>query len=318
MYPALFRPLILTNRVPLNRDGQVRRTSGSDALPLLRLIWSVTMGFDIKNLFERKITMKKTLAKILALALCAVLLVTGTVFVTLAFLQDQTQVLKNAFTSTDVQIKLDESKLNADGLTVSNERVPEQENDYRLLPGKTYTKDPKITVLANSEECYVFFAMKNTMFPEGNPVETQETTDANYVSIVEQIEANGWKPFANDSLRAFDLRPTVLESAGLTQSWADGDYMIYYYNLPVDTSDGNEVVLPIFSEFTVDANLTEGIKTWNDINENEVKEEGEEFVIEIIAFAVQTEGFTDAELDTKGNAENAFLSTFGVLEQGDT
>ena len=116
VYPAHFRPVSLTNRVPLNRDGQVRRTSGSDALPLLRLIWSVTMGFDIKNLFERKITMKKTLAKILALALCAVLLVTGTVFVTLAYLQDSTGVVRNTFSSSNITITLDELRVDENGV----------------------------------------------------------------------------------------------------------------------------------------------------------------------------------------------------------
>lgn len=94
----------------------------------------------------------KTKRKALALALCAVLLVVTSVLGTLAYLKDSATAV-NTFTVGNIEITLDEADVNENGEVISNNRVTE--NDYRLLPGKTYVKDPTVTVKANSEDCYV-------------------------------------------------------------------------------------------------------------------------------------------------------------------
>ncbi len=95
----------------------------------------------------------KTKSKALLLTLCAVLLVAASVLGTMAYLTSSAEV-KNTFTVGKVEIKLDEAKVNADG-------IPEEgaarvtANSYKLMPGTTYTKDPTVTVLNGSEASYV-------------------------------------------------------------------------------------------------------------------------------------------------------------------
>ena len=90
----------------------------------------------------------KTRSKALLLTLCAVLLVAASVLGTMAYLTSTDEVT-NTFTVGQVKIKLDEAKANPDGSLVANaDRV--KANEYKLLPGHTYNKDPMVTVLSGS------------------------------------------------------------------------------------------------------------------------------------------------------------------------
>lgn len=97
--------------------------------------------------------MKRTY-KALLLVLCAVLLVAASVMGTLAYLTSTTEIAKNTFTYGDVEIILDETDVDGSKTNVTTEGR-DMENKYHLLPGEEYTKDPTVTVLANSEDCYV-------------------------------------------------------------------------------------------------------------------------------------------------------------------
>lgn len=88
---------------------------------------------------------KKSLALVLALAMIVVCVVGGT----LAWLTADTKPVKNTFTTSDINITLAES----DNL------------DLKMIPGYTITKDPKVTVVAGSEKCYLFVKLdKSTNF----------------------------------------------------------------------------------------------------------------------------------------------------------
>lgn len=91
-------------------------------------------------------------SKPLVLALCAVLLVVGTILGTVAYLQDTASVV-NTFTVGNVHLKLDEAVVDEKGEPTGGRT--ESGNAYHLLPGETYTKDPTVTVLKGSEESYV-------------------------------------------------------------------------------------------------------------------------------------------------------------------
>lgn len=100
--------------------------------------------------------MKKA-KKIVALLLCAVLLIGASVAGTLAFLTSKATVT-NSFTvgkvvlGEDGKAGLDEAKVDEYGVAVTPAtRVTE--NTYKLIPGHTYTKDPTVHVGANSEAC---------------------------------------------------------------------------------------------------------------------------------------------------------------------
>ncbi len=91
-------------------------------------------------------------SKPLVLALCAVLLVVGTILGTVAYLQDTASVV-NTFTVGNVHLKLDEAVVDEKGEPTGGRT--ETGNAYHLIPGVTYTKDPTVTVLKGSEESYV-------------------------------------------------------------------------------------------------------------------------------------------------------------------
>jgi predicted ribosomally synthesized peptide with SipW-like signal peptide len=98
--------------------------------------------------------------KLIALVGAAALLVVATVFGTMAYLQD-TDTNTNTFTIGKVGISMTET--NVDGKDASgNDNSSEARdvaNEYHVVPGETYTKDPTIVVDANSEEAYVYMTI---------------------------------------------------------------------------------------------------------------------------------------------------------------
>ncbi len=116
--------------------------------------------------------------KAIVLVLCAVLLCGVSVFSTLAYLTS-TDKVENTFTVGNVKITLDEAKVKADGTADGNERV--KANEYKLIPGKSYTKDPTVHVDANSEDCWVFVKVVNGIAD----IEADTTVAA-------QMSTNGW------------------------------------------------------------------------------------------------------------------------------
>ncbi len=123
-------------------------------------------------------------SKILATALAAALLVTGTVFGTMAYLTDQDTVT-NTMTVGNIAITLDEAKTETDGTPVEGAaRV--KENTYKLVPGHEYTKDPTVHVEADSEDSYIFVKVTN----EIAGIEAAGTDV--YAPILKQITDNGW------------------------------------------------------------------------------------------------------------------------------
>lgn len=95
----------------------------------------------------------------LLLALCAVLLVGATIAGTVAYLTSTTTEVKNTFTAGNVTITLDEAPVDLYGEVVTGDR--RTANEYKLIPGHSYTKDPTIHVAADSEDCWVFAKLVN-------------------------------------------------------------------------------------------------------------------------------------------------------------
>ena len=116
--------------------------------------------------------MKKKLMTVLALVLVVAMSVAGTI----AFLTDTTDPITNTFTVGKVDITLTE--------TFNTDTNGDQKNDAwkaQLIPGTTYTKDPVVTVTADSEDCWLF-----VKFEEKNGAATY----LNYTSNL--TAANGW------------------------------------------------------------------------------------------------------------------------------
>ncbi len=77
----------------------------------------------------------------LVVAMLAVTLLIGcAIGGTVAWLTDKTTAVTNTFTYGDINITLAETT----------------GTDYKIIPGKDINKDPKVTVKANSEACWLF------------------------------------------------------------------------------------------------------------------------------------------------------------------
>ena len=91
--------------------------------------------------------MKKKLTLLVAFVLVFALGVAGT----FAYLTAETQSITNTFTVGNIDIALTE--------TFNTDADKDNKNDSwsnKLIPGQVYTKDPTVTVKANSEPCYLF------------------------------------------------------------------------------------------------------------------------------------------------------------------
>lgn len=142
----------------------------------------------------------KTVRKTLILAACAIMLVCATIAGTLSYLTAQVSV-KNTFTVGNVAITMDETDVD-NSTPGGNDR--DTENEYKLLPGQTYTKDPIIHVSATSEDCYVFVKVTNN-------ISSVEATGNN--TIAKQLEANGWKAVPPDESNVYYMEDAVNASA---------------------------------------------------------------------------------------------------------
>ena len=106
---------------------------------------------------------KKGLAMVLAMVLLAVCAVSGT----LAWLTAKSDVVVNTFTTSDIKVKLEETT----------------GTEYKMIPGYTIGKDPKATVLAGSEECYLFVKLEKS---------------TNFDTYLEYAIADGWTKLTTD------------------------------------------------------------------------------------------------------------------------
>ncbi|MBE6677852.1 MAG: hypothetical protein E7597_03555 [Ruminococcaceae bacterium] len=123
--------------------------------------------------------------KVALIALAMVLVCIVSVAGTLAYLTSQTDEVVNTFTVGDVEITLDEAKVTADGVGVEGAaRV--MENEYKLIPNHSYTKDPTVHVDADSEDCWVFVKVDNGI------AGIEATAGDGYVTIATQMSDNGW------------------------------------------------------------------------------------------------------------------------------
>lgn len=98
--------------------------------------------------------------KVLALVLAMVLLVVGVAAGTLAWLTSKSDTVTNTFTTSDIKVELEETK-----------------NDFKMVPGFTIDKDPKVTVKAGSEDCYLFVKLEKS---------------SNFDSFLTYVTAENW------------------------------------------------------------------------------------------------------------------------------
>lgn len=117
----------------------------------------------------------------LVVAMLAVTLLIGcAIGGTVAWLTAKTEAVVNTFTYGDINITLSETT----------------GNDYKIIPGVDITKDPKVTVNANSEACWLFVKVEE----EGSFVANKVT----YSIADGWTKGDGTKIPANVYYRAVD------------------------------------------------------------------------------------------------------------------
>jgi len=224
----------------------------------------------------------KTKNKVLLILTCMCLIVATTVMATMAYLADEDTVV-NTFTVGNVDLKLDEAAVNLDGTEIAGaDRV--QGNKYHLLPGKTYTKDPTVTVLKNSEECYVRMLVTlncksklDAMLDPGVDLKTifngyDQTT---WAYKTEKIDTSA------DTV-TYEFR---YAGTGTTPDPTPGTF----------GGAADDIQLPaLFTSFTVPTSLDgEDLAKLQD--NPETTEVEPSFTITVVAHAIQAEGFADAD-----------------------
>lgn len=109
----------------------------------------------------------KSIALLLALALLA----GGAVGGTLAWLLDSTDKIENTFSPSSIDVTLSETT-----------------QTYKMVPGWTIAKDPKVQISAGSEDCYLFIKVEKT----GGNVTIGEKTYG-FDDFIAYAIVGGWK-----------------------------------------------------------------------------------------------------------------------------
>lgn len=125
---------------------------------------------------------KKTFVLLLALVLIAGAAVGGT----LAWLTDTTEAVQNTFTTSDIDITLVETT-----------------SEFKMVPGCTIEKDPKVTVIAGSEKCYLFVKIEKS---------------SNFDNFMTYTVAADWTPLNdtnNDGVADDGVYYRVIDTAGM-------------------------------------------------------------------------------------------------------
>jgi predicted ribosomally synthesized peptide with SipW-like signal peptide len=205
--------------------------------------------------------MQLKVKQIIALVVIVALLMAGSVLVTMAYLTSQDTVT-NTFTVGKVSITLDETDVDEYGVAIENaERV--KENEYKLIPGHTYVKDPTVHVEAGSEQSYLRMMVTVTDFVDLCAAWGKTTDEFTFDDI-----ANGFGEGWALETKTYDAtnNECVFE---------------YRFNNIVDAST---TIPALFDEIEI----LDGIS-------NEVLNTLGEMKIVVVAHAIQEDGFADAD-----------------------
>lgn len=211
----------------------------------------------------------KTKKKALVITLSAALLVAVSILGTVAYLTSQDTVV-NTFTVGKVDIDLDEADVDEYGVEIpSADRV--KGNEYKLVPGHTYVKDPTVTVMKGSEESYIRMLVTINNLTDIKAIFGSDFLPQNYVE--------GWDN-------------SVWVPAGLVED-ASADTVTYefrYYTTVDAREVAENVTLPaLFTKFTLPGEVdTEGLAKLSG-------EDGKDTLqITVVGHAIQKDTFEDA------------------------
>lgn len=178
---------------------------------------------------------------VLVLALTLIVGVAGGA--TFAWLTAKSDTVVNTFTYGDINITLEEST----------------GSDYKIIPGVDIGKDPKVTVKAGSEACWLFVKVDEENWPEL----TYVNEDGKAVRKVNYAIADGWTKGDGTSIPA----------------------NVYYRDLGVDASNADQE-FPVLKDNKITVSDT--------LTKIDIKGLSATPKLSITAYAIQKDGMTDA------------------------
>lgn len=100
---------------------------------------------------------KRTMIFVTAMVLLFAM-VTGS---TIAYMTSKSAAVTNTFTYGNIKITLDEAPVDDNGKKTTGTRGTG--NQYKLIAGSIYDKDPTVHIAADSEDCYIFVNVQNNL-----------------------------------------------------------------------------------------------------------------------------------------------------------
>lgn len=191
----------------------------------------------------------------------------------IAYLTDTSSDV-NVMSVGNVRITMDEAQVDLNGTPAADGTRTSTGNAYNMVPGHTYTKDPTVTVTADSAPSYVRIKVTLNKLSELKAIFGDTFLPQDYV--------DGWNS-------------TIWPCAKLTEDPTANTvtYEFRYYQV-VEQSAAATPLTPLFTSFTIPGSMTgDQLMTLADSNAEDAIDDS--FKIDVVAHAIQATGFADAE-----------------------
>lgn len=226
--------------------------------------------------------------KILALCLVVVLAVTAVTGATLAYFTD-TKEVENTFTVGKVEIKLDEAQVkfddeSGDYVVDKTKNRTEEGNAYtNIVPAQELPKDPTVTIVDGSEDCYVRmkvtvnYANLTTAFPK----ETEEEGRTAYPDYYH----SEYGMFLLEKLVDWKKDVDWVSKSFTNNVDGTATYEFWYKEM---VEKGTTKLEPLFTKITIPAQATNGDLA-------ALAPANTPFTVDVKAEAIQADTFANAE-----------------------
>lgn len=199
--------------------------------------------------------------KVVVLVLAAMMVLGCAMGATLAWLTDSATVT-NTFTPSNINITLTETNPAVD----TDENSPHKGNHVaKMVPGSDIAKDPKVTVLKDSEKCFLFIEIDDSAVKDyldytvatgwtpltGLPTDTKDsdyTANKVYYRVVDSSTSDqGFGILAGDKVTVMDtLGKTEMAAVGTGKDMVFTAYAVQYENIA--TADDNANALKAWAQ----------------------------------------------------------------------
>ena len=226
----------------------------------------------VKSGFSAK---KKILIALIAVV-GVIAIAVSSVFATVAYLTYSSAV-SNTFTIGNIGITMDEGKVDSEGKWTDNGVTRVDGNSYHLIPGKTYDKDPVIHVHKDSEDSYIFVAVRND-------IKDIAADTAECPTIHDQMLKNGWALYGQVSTGPVFVY--VGEDCSALANDVEYDAAIYPIQPVHENTD-----YPLFTKFYISKSCEDKLHLYGGAK------------VAVTAYAIQDDGFN-------GDADAAWTARF--------